>query len=926
MRLFAHSTCRNAKIILNNTRFHHCLANQQPDIEGSVRWNRLKTDIDTSSADFQKNESEMQTAVQDLNQVVDKIVNGTDHRAKERHTQRGKLLVRDRIEGLLDAGSSFLELSQLAGYEMYGKEEVLAGGLVTGVGTVSGRQCMIVGNDATVKGGTYYPITVKKHLRAQEIARENRLPCVYLVDSGGAVRFDFIELLNSQTQLQNLPRQADIFADREHFGRIFYNQATMSSEGIPQIAVVMGSCTAGGAYVPAMADQSIIVRKNGTVFLGGPPLVKAATGEEISAENLGGADLHCSESGVTDYYAMHDHHALSQARSIIAGLNSPLEHEFKYASNVEEPIYSAEELYGIVGTNLKKTFDVREVIARIFDGSRFDEFKQRYGSTLVTGFAHLFGKQVGIIGNNGVLFSESAMKGAHFIELCCQRQIPLIFLQNITGFMVGREAEAGGIAKHGAKLVTAVACARVPKITLIIGSSSGSYGAGNYGMCGRAYSPRFLFMWPNARISVMGGEQAANVLATVQRDQRKREGREWTDEEECQLKQPVEERFEREGHPYFASARLWDDGIVDPKDSRQVLGLALQATLNAPIRDTKFGSSYYLNCLIMGRDRSPDHKSSTRTRSPRRRSPQRKERSRSPRRDKRSRSRDRDTRDRRDRDFKDKRDRDLNDRRDKRSSPPLPKDQERRRDEHREEHQERHQEERPERKNRWNSPEQDVKPAARHFDPFSGAEQSSSSQQDRKGDNEEVSKPSFEVSGKLAGDTNTFKGVVIKYNEPPEAAKPRLKWRLYPMKGEEVMQPVYIHRQSAYLVGRDRKIADFPVDHPSCSKQHAVFQYRSMPFERNGAQGRRTLLYIIDLGSANGTYLNGDRIDPQRYYQLKEQDIVKFGYSQREYAVLHELSHEGKGGEALDEDIECDDDEIDREGAEEKIKQEDDYF
>ncbi|KAI6219876.1 3-methylcrotonyl-CoA carboxylase 2 [Aphelenchoides besseyi] len=550
------------------TRWHHCAVPSSAEI--SREWTRLQTKIDITTSDFQQNEAEMRTAVGELQQVVSKIVNGTDERAKERHVKRGKLLVRDRIYGLIDPGTPFLELSQLAGYEMYGKEEVPAGGLVTGVGVVSGRQCMIVGNDATVKGGTYYPITVKKHLRAQEIARQNRLPCVYLVDSGGA----------------NLPRQADIFADRDHFGRIFFNQATMSSEGIPQIAVVMGSCTAGGAYVPAMADESIIVRGNGTVFLGGPPLVKASTGEEVSAEDLGGADLHCSESGVTDYYAQHDQHALVQARAVIAGLNAQSANFFPNLEAVEEPLYSADELYGIVGTNLKKTFDVREVIARLVDGSRFDEFKQRYGETLVTGFARLYGQQVGIIGNNGVLFSESAMKGAHFIQLCCKRQIPLIFLQNITGFMVGREAEAGGIAKHGAKLVTAVACAQVPKLTLVIG---GSYGAGNYGMCGRAYSPRFLFMWPNARISVMGGEQAANVLATVQRDQRKREGKEWTAEEERKLKQPVQERFEREGHPYFASARLWDDGIVDPRQSRRVLGLALQASLNAPIPQTQFG-------------------------------------------------------------------------------------------------------------------------------------------------------------------------------------------------------------------------------------------------------------------------------------------------------------------------------------------------
>ncbi|CAD5210176.1 unnamed protein product [Bursaphelenchus xylophilus] len=534
-----------------------------------VKWPILKSEVDPQSPDFQQNEKEMNLVVQDLRKTIDSIVNGTDERTKQRHLARGKLLVRDRIEKLIDPGTPFLEFSQLAAHNMYGKDVVPSAGVITGIGTVANRQCLVVANDACTKGGTYFPITVKKHLRAQEIALQNKLPCIYLVDSGGA----------------NLPRQADVFPDKEHFGRIFFNQANMSAEGIPQLAVVMGSCTAGGAYVPAMADQAIIVKKNGTVFLGGPPLVKAATGEEISAEDLGGADLHCSESGVTDYYAHNDEHALFQARSIIAGLNQEPA-RFPSTSGIEDPIYPSEELYGIVGTNLKKTFDVREVIARVVDGSRFDEFKKKYGDTLVTGWARLYGKQVGIIGNNGVLFAESAVKGAHFIELCCQRKIPLIFLQNITGFMVGREAEAGGIAKHGAKLVTAVACAKVPKITLIIG---GSYGAGNYGMCGRAYSPRFLYMWPNARISVMGGEQAANVLATVQKDQRAREGKGWTQEEEDALKKPVEERFEKEGHPYFASARLWDDGVIDPRDTRKVLGLSLQASLNAPVEETKFG-------------------------------------------------------------------------------------------------------------------------------------------------------------------------------------------------------------------------------------------------------------------------------------------------------------------------------------------------
>merc|ERR1719430_495103 len=419
---------------------------------------------------------------------------------------------------------------------------------------------MIVANDATVKGGSYYPMTVKKHIRAQEVARENNLPCIYLVDSGGA----------------NLPQQAEVFPDREHFGRIFYNQATLSAQGIPQIAVVMGSCTAGGAYVPAMADESIIVDKNGTIFLGGPPLVKAATGEDVSAEDLGGADLHCSTSGVTDHYAVDDAHALHLARRCVANLN--------YVKN--PGVTAAEDLYGIVGDDLKKTFDMREVVARILDGSKFDEFKAKYGDTLVCGFGRLYGSPVGVIGNNGVLFAESALKGTHFIELCCQRNIPLLFLQNITGFMVGKEAEAGGIAKHGAKLVTAVACASVPKLTLLIG---GSYGAGNYGMCGRAYGPRFLYMWPNSRISVMGGEQAASVLATITAEQKRREGKEWTADEEKALKDPIVKRFEMEGSPYFASARLWDDGVIDPVDTRRVLGLSLSAALNAPINETKFG-------------------------------------------------------------------------------------------------------------------------------------------------------------------------------------------------------------------------------------------------------------------------------------------------------------------------------------------------
>ena len=527
------------------------------------------TEPDRNSEDFKENEERMQTLVNELKDKTSVIIRGGGEKAIERHTSRGKLVARERIHRLLDPSTPFLELSQLAGYGLYGKEEVPAGGIITGIGRVQGTECMIVANDATVKGGAYYPITVKKHLRAQDIAAENRLPCIYLVDSGGA----------------NLPRQSEVFPDRDHFGRIFYNQANMSSKGIAQIAVVMGSCTAGGAYVPAMADESIIVRKQGTIFLGGPPLVKAATGEEISAEELGGADLHCGRSGVADHYALDDDHALHLARRVVKNLNYQKNPEVT-VSQVQEPLYSADDLYGFVGDDLKKTYDVREVIARIVDGSQFDEFKAKYGDTIVTGFARLYGYPIGIIGNNGVLFSESAMKATHFVELCCQRKIPLLFLQNITGFMVGKEAEAGGIAKHGAKLVTAVACASVPKLTLLIG---GSYGAGNYGMCGRAYGPRFMYMWPNSRISVMGGEQAASVLATITAEQKRREGKEWTAEEEKALKDPIVKRFEMEGSPYFASARLWDDGVIDPIDTRRTLGLSLSASLNAPINETKFG-------------------------------------------------------------------------------------------------------------------------------------------------------------------------------------------------------------------------------------------------------------------------------------------------------------------------------------------------
>jgi len=529
----------------------------------------IGTAPDRSDPGFIDNDRKMSLLVEELKTKVEKIIQGGGVKAIERHTNRGKLVARERINLLLDPGSPFLELSQLAGYNLYGKEEVPAGGIVTGVGRVSGVLCMIVANDATVKGGSYYPITVTKHLRAQRVAMENKLPCIYLVDSGGA----------------NLPRQAEVFPDREHFGKIFFNQANMSNQGVAQIAVVLGSCTAGGAYVPAMADESIIVEKQGTIFLGGPPLVKAATGEEITAEDLGGAQLHCTKSGVTDHFALDDQHALHLARRSVANLNQIKRAEVTL-SEAEEPLHDPRDLYGIVGEDLKKTFDMREVIARIVDGSRFDEFKAKYGETLVCGFSRLYGYPVGIIGNNGVLFAESALKGTHFIELCCQRKIPLIFLQNITGFMVGKEAEAGGIAKHGAKLVTAVACAAVPKLTLIVG---GSYGAGNYGMCGRAYDPRFLYMWPNARISVMGGEQAAGVLATITQEQRRREGKEWTAEEEAALKAPIIQRFEAEGSPYFSSARLWDDGVIDPADSRRVLGLSLNAALNAPIPDTKFG-------------------------------------------------------------------------------------------------------------------------------------------------------------------------------------------------------------------------------------------------------------------------------------------------------------------------------------------------
>jgi 3-methylcrotonyl-CoA carboxylase beta subunit len=528
----------------------------------------IKSKINSKSVDFVNNAAAMQTQINDLKATLAKISQGGGVKARERHTSRGKLLPRERVQGLLDPGSPFLELSALAAHEVY-DEEVPAAGIITGIGRVSGQECMVVANDATVKGGSYYPITVKKHLRAQAIAAENNLPCVYLVDSGGA----------------NLPRQDDVFPDREHFGRIFFNQANMSARNIPQIAAVMGSCTAGGAYVPAMADESIIVKEQGTIFLAGPPLVKAATGEIVTAEELGGADVHCRTSGVADHLANNDHHALDLARRAVARLNrtKPVNGDFQKAV---EPAYDAEEIYGVIPADSRKSYDVREVIARIVDGSDFDEFKALYGITLVCGFARIFGYPVGIVANNGILFGESAQKGAHFIELCAQRKIPLVFLQNITGFMVGKQYENDGIAKHGAKMVTAVATANVPKFTVLIG---GSFGAGNYGMCGRAYDPRLMFMWPNARISVMGGEQAAGVLAQVTRDKYERDGVAWSEDDETKFKQPIIDAYEHQGHPYYASARLWDDGVIDPADTRMVLGLSISASHNRVIEDTKFG-------------------------------------------------------------------------------------------------------------------------------------------------------------------------------------------------------------------------------------------------------------------------------------------------------------------------------------------------
>ncbi len=528
----------------------------------------LHSQINPRSADFAANAAAMRTVVDDLKAHLEKIAVGGGEAARAKHTARGKLLPRDRVQTLLDPGTPFLEVAPLAALHMYNDDAPCAG-LIAGIGRVSGVDCMIVCNDATVKGGTYYPLTVKKHLRAQEIAQQNNLPCIYLVDSGGA----------------NLPNQDEVFPDRDHFGRIFFNQANMSAQGIAQIAVVMGSCTAGGAYVPAMSDETIIVKNQGTIFLGGPPLVKAATGEVVTAEDLGGGDVHTRLSGVADHLAQNDVHALALARQAVKNLNA--QKQPNIATHVPvPPKYDAHELYGVIPTDTRKPFDVREIIARIVDGSEFDEFKARFGSTLVCGFARIEGMPVGIIANNGILFSESALKGTHFIELCCQRKIPLVFLQNITGFMVGRKYENEGIARNGAKMVTAVATAAVPKFTVIIG---GSFGAGNYGMCGRAFAPRFLWMWPNARISVMGGEQAASVLATVKRDGIEAKGGQWSAEEEQAFKDPIRQQYEHQGHPYFATARLWDDGVIDPADTRRVLALGLSASLNAPIPETKFG-------------------------------------------------------------------------------------------------------------------------------------------------------------------------------------------------------------------------------------------------------------------------------------------------------------------------------------------------
>jgi 3-methylcrotonyl-CoA carboxylase beta subunit len=531
----------------------------------------LKSKLDCSAPAFRANAEQMKLLVADLRAAMTRVALGGGAEANARHTARGKLLPRERVQALLDPGSPFLELSPMAAWGVYGKDghDAPAAGIITGIGRVEGTECVIVANDATVKGGTYYPLTVKKHLRAQEVAMQNTLPCLYLVDSGGAF----------------LPLQDEVFPDKEHFGRIFYNQANLSAMGIPQIACVMGSCTAGGAYVPAMCDESIIVKNQGTIFLGGPPLVKAATGEVVTAEELGGGDVHSRTSGVTDHLAENDKHALGIAREIVRHLNRRKSPPVTLQTPVE-PRYPAEDLYGVIPRDTRQPFDIREVIARIVDDSDFHEFKALYGSTLVTGFAHIWGMPVGIVANNGILFSESALKGAHFIELCNQRGVPLVFLQNITGFMVGKKYETGGIAKDGAKMVTAVSCAKVPKFTVVIG---GSFGAGNYGMCGRAFNPRFLWMWPNARISVMGGEQAASVLATVRRDGIEAKGGAWSKEEEEAFKAPIRKQYEDQGNPYYATARLWDDGIIDPMDTRMVLGLALSASMNAPIEKTDYG-------------------------------------------------------------------------------------------------------------------------------------------------------------------------------------------------------------------------------------------------------------------------------------------------------------------------------------------------
>lgn len=528
----------------------------------------IQSTVNTRSSEYQENFEHLESLVADLREKVAAVREGGGEKYQQRHVERGKLLVHDRIDRLIDPGSAFLEFSQLAAHEVY-EDTVASAGIITGIGRVSGTECIIIANDATVKGGSYYPLTVKKQLRAQAIAAENHLPCIYLVDSGGAF----------------LPLQADVFPDREHFGRSFYNQANMSANNIPQIAVVMGSCTAGGAYVPAMADEAIIVRNQGTIFLGGPPLVRAATGEQVTAEELGGADVHCRESGVADHYAQNDEHALQLARRAVRRLNRVKCLQLDVRASVE-PRYDPAEIYGLIPKDKRKQFDIREIIARIVDGSEFDEFKQLYGATLVCGFARIYGYPVGIIANNGILFSESAQKGAHFVELCGQRKIPLVFLQNITGFMVGKQYEAGGIARHGAKLVTAVSTVAVPKFTVIIGNS---YGAGNYGMSGRAYDPRMLYSWPNSRISVMGGEQAAQVLTQVKLDQLERQGKTLSEDEIAAFQAPIIERYEKEGHPYFASARLWDDGVIDPAQTRRVLGLSISASLNRPIEETRFG-------------------------------------------------------------------------------------------------------------------------------------------------------------------------------------------------------------------------------------------------------------------------------------------------------------------------------------------------